>query len=365
MVFSGDVALGGGIEIARWRLHSQWLAGPPATDPAAVVAGLLAVQAENHGQACWALACRCGADSDAAVARVFDEGALLRTHVLRPTWHFVLPDDIGWLLDLTRPRVARVFERQLEQERIDRRAWERSASVIADALAERHLTRTELGERLAAEGMDFTGQALMLLTGYTELHGLICSGVRRDNEHTYALLAERAPTARRLDPDAARAELTLRYFAGHGPATERDLAYWATMTLRDVRAGLADVADRLGSFELDGSTYWYGQDRPAGDALTPRAQLLQILDEYYRGYQDSRGLLDVAGLKAAGREASTGMTIIDSQIVGDMIRVLEPSTVTFRIRPLRPLHDDEEAAVHDAARRYGRYLGRAPTVKLL
>ena len=125
------------------------------------------------------------------------------------------------------------------------------------------------------------------------------------------------------------------------------------------------MADRLGSFELGGRTYWHGQNRPSCDVLTPRAQLLQILDEYYRGYQDSRDLLDVAGLKPQGREASTGMTITDSQIVGDMNRVLDPDTVTFRIRRWRPLDEGEEAAVHHAAERYGRYLDRAPSVRFI
>jgi hypothetical protein len=349
-------------DVARWRLHSQRLAGPTAADPVTVVGDLLAMQAENQPQATWALGCRSDAQSDATMAAVFDDGAVLRTHVLRSTWHFVLPDDIGWLLDLTRPRLVRIFERQLEQSGIEQRTVERSASLIAAALATEHLTRAELGARLAAEGMAYTGFQLMLLAGKLDLDGLVCSGVRRENEHTYALLAERAPNTRRLDPDAARAEIALRYFTGHGPATERDLAYWATLPLRDVRAGLAAVADQLGSFELDGVTYWYGQDRPAGDAIAPRAQLLQIFDEYYRGYQHSRELLDLAGLHPNGRETSTGMTIVDSQIVGDLTRTLDPETVTFRIRLLRVLDDGEEAAVHEAAGRYGRFLRRTPIV---
>jgi Winged helix DNA-binding domain len=348
--------------LARWRLHSQRLAGSPAADPVAVVGDFLGVQAENHPQACWALACRSSGD-EASLARLYDAGALLRTHVLRTTWHFVLPDDIGWLLDLSRPRISKTFERQLDQQGIDRPRIDASASVVADSLASEHLTRAELGVRLGAEGLAYNGFQLMVLFAWLELEGLICSGVRRDNDHSYALLAERAPATRRLDPDAARAELTLRYFTGHGPATERDLAYWATLPLRDVRAGLADVCDRLGSVEVGGQTYWYGKDRPDGDTIAPRAHLLQILDEYYRGYQDSRDLLDVAGRKEkTGRESSIGMTIVDSQIVGDLARTVDPGKVTFRIRLLRPL--DEEAAVHDAAARYGRFLGRAPVVRL-
>jgi hypothetical protein len=92
-------------------------------------------------------------------------------------------------------------------------------------------------------------------------------------------MAERAPSARRLDRKEALAELALRYFTGHGPATERDLASWATLTLRDVRTGLAAVADRLESFELDGRTFWFGRPDPEPERPGPDAHLLQILDE--------------------------------------------------------------------------------------
>jgi len=350
------------LDVARWRLHRQHLVGTPATDPAAVVRHLLAVQAENHSQASWAVATRCAAPDAAVFARLYDDGALLRTHLLRPTWHFVLPDDIGWLLDLSRPRLARSWERQLEQEGVDRPTAERAMTVIGEALPGVHLTRTELGEHLAAAGLVFTGHALMLLAGYTELYGIICSGAARDGQHTYALLDERVPHTRRLDVETARAELVLRYLTGHGPATERDLAYWATMTLRDVRVGLADVADQVGSFELDGSRFWHAHDAAHDGTPTSRAHLLQILDEYYRGYQDSRDLLDIAGLKLGGRETSSGMTIVDSQIVGDMKRTVDPDSVTFEVRLLRNLTGDEEAAVRDAAARYGRYLERESTV---
>ena len=350
------------LDLARWRLHRQRLGETRAADPAAVVRHLLAVQAENHSQASWAIATRCAAPDAALFARLYDDGALLRTHLLRPTWHFVLPDDIGWLLDISRPRLARSWERQLEQDGIDRPTWERATTTIGEALIGRHLTRAELAEHLADAGLAVTGHGLMLLAGYTELNGIICSGEARDGQHTYALLEERVPRTRRLDVETARAELVLRYLTGHGPATERDVAYWATMTLRDVRAGLADVADQVASFELDGSRFWHAHDAPHEDTLAPRAHLLQILDEYYRGYQDSRDLVDIAGLKLGGRETSTGMTIIDSQIVGDMKRTIEPDSVTFDIRLLRSLADDEEAAVHDNAARYGHYLNRTPTV---
>ena len=348
------------LAIARWRLHSQHLAGTPAIDAVAVVRRLLAVQAENHAQASWAVGARCHTPDAALFVRLYNDGAILRTHLLRPTWHFVLPDDIGWLLDLSRPRLLRGWERQLEQEGITHALWERAATVIATALTGQQLTRAELANHLADAGFNFSGHALMLVAGLTEVHGLVCSGPTRDSQHTYALFTERVPKTRRLEPDAARAELVARYVAGHGPVTERDVAYWATMTLRDVRVGLADIADRLSSFELDGDTFWHTTGAPDGSTIEPRAHLLQILDEYYRGYQHTRGLLDIAGQMVAGREDSIGMAIIDSQLVGGMNRTIGREYVTFDIRPLRDLTDDETVAIHDAAARYGHFLNRTP-----
>jgi hypothetical protein len=351
------------LSIARWRLRSQHLIGPGLADPVAVVRHLLAVQAENHSQASWAVATRTTAPDAALFERLYDDGCLLRTHVLRPTWHFVLPDDIGWLLDLSRLRQTRGWERQLEQEHIDHRAWENAASLITETLVGQTLTRGELADHLTASGIIMSGHALMLVCGFTELHGLICSGPTRDGQHTYALLSERVPTTRRLDLDQARAELVSRYIGGHGPATERDIAYWATMTLGEVRTAIADNAGHLDSFQLDGTTFWHEPGAAPVGPTEPRAHLLQILDEYYRGYQDSRNLLALDGHQVTGRESATGMVIVDSQLLGHMKRTLSPEHVTFDIQLLRPLNDDEQSALQDAADRYGRFLNRPPRLR--
>ena len=352
------------LSIARWRLHSQHLAGPGLADPVAVVRHLLAVQAENHSQASWAVATRTTTPDAELFGRLYDDGLLLRTHVLRPTWHFVLPDDIGWLVDLSRSRQTRVWERQLEQERIDRVAWEHAATLITETLAGRTLTRSELADHLTANGITMSGHALMLVCGLTELHGLICSGPTRDGHHTYALLSDRVPSTRRLEPDHARAELVERYIGGHGPVTERDIAYWATMTLGEVRAAIADIGDLLDSFELDGTTYWHRPgDAPTGP-IEPRAHLLQILDEYCRGYQDTRNLLALDGHQVTGRESAAGMVIADSQLLGHMKRTVRPEHVTFDIQLLRQLNSDEHTALQRAADRYGHFLHRPPRLRI-
>ena len=178
------------------------------------------------------------------------------------------------------------------------------------------------------------------------------------------MMSERVPSPRRLDRAGALAELALRYFTGHGPATERDLAYWATLTLTDVRAGLRQVRDQLDSFDHDGRTYWHAPGTAPAGPQEPAGHLLQILDETYRGYQDSRWVLDAAGIVPRARETAIGMALVDAQIVATMRRTIASDHVRFDLRPYRPLTPTEAGALEQAAQRYGDFLGLPARVAL-
>jgi len=345
-------------DIARWRLCSQHLVSPHAASAGEVVGSLLAVQAENPSQAAWAVAARTRDPDRDDLAGLLDDGAVVRTHVLRPTWHFARAEDIGWLLDLTRPRVQRVTGLQLRTVHgLDAPAMDDAVGAVTAALASRgQLTRAEIADELRERGVPTNGQMLMLLLAHAELDGLICSGSVVDGEHTYALMSRRVPNPRRLDRADALAELALRYFTGHGPATERDLAYWATLSLTDVRTGLRQVQDRLDSFDHDGRTFWHSPGDPPTKAQDPAGHLLQILDEMYRGYQDSRWVLDAAGQVPRIRESAIGMGLADAQLVAAMRRTVTGAQVRFDLRPYRTLTRRELDALGRAAQRYGEFL---------
>jgi hypothetical protein len=346
--------------IARWRLHSQLLAAP-VDGAEQVVRSLLAVQAENPSQSAWAVATRTVSPRQDDLGDALANGSVLRIHVLRSTWHYVHADDAQWLQELTAPRVMPVFEQQL-QPLADRLPALRDA--VETTLAESpDRTRTELAEALAERGEELTGQQLMLLLARLEVLGLVCSGVPRDGEHTYALFVDRVPTPRLLDRDEALAEVALRYFTSHGPATERDLAYWATLTVTDVRRGVAAASDRLASFEHDGRTFWHAPgDVPA--SASPAGHLLQVLDEMYRGYQDSRWVLDADRIVPRARETAIGMALVDAQLVAAMKRTVTAKAVTFAVRPHRSLRKPEVEAIQDAAARYAGFLGLEARVDL-
>ena len=351
-------------DLARWRLRSQLLAAPVAAAEQ-VVSTLLAVQAENPSQSAWAVATRTTAPSQEDLAEAIADGRVLRTHVLRPTWHYVHAKDARWLLELTAPRVLPVIDQQL-------RPLAERMPQLTDAVTEllasapdrtRGEVASELAERRADLGVELTGQQLMLLLGHLELHALVCSGAPRDGTHTYALFDERVPAAQAFDRDAALAELARRYFTSHGPATERDLAYWATLTLTDVRRGIAGAGDALGSFDHDSRTFWHAPgDVPA--AAEPAGHLLQVLDEMYRGYQDSRWLIDAEGLASRARETAIGMALVDAQLVAGMRRTVGPKVVTFALYPHRSLRARELESVHDAAARCAEFLGLEPRVEI-
>ncbi len=352
-------------QIARWRLASQRLVGGRTGAPGDVVRGLLGVQAENFAQAGWAVAARGAPITWTQFTAAFDAGDLLRTHVLRTTWHFVDPDDLVWLVELTGPALRRLYVQSQRAYGIDDRTLDAAITTIVDGIAGAGpQTREQLRARLHDAGLPAAGPALTAITSSAEVMALICSGPLVGGDQTHALVRDRAPRARRLDRDDALAEIALRYFTGHGPATEKDLAYWASLAIGDVRKGLSAVADRLARFEHDGRVFWHAAESEPPPARTGSAHLLQILDEMYRGYQDSRWALDTAGLVGRERESSIGIALLDGQIAASWRRRVTPREVAFTLTPYRALGARQRAALDDVAARYGQFLGRAGRVSI-
>src|SRR5206468_5436557 len=224
------------LDIARWRLRSRHLVWPYAVSAGEAVGSLLSVQSENPGQSAWAMASRTPNPDQAKLAALLDDGTVVRTHVLRPPWHFVLAEDAGWLLDLTGPRLQRVTGQQLRNAHgLDERSIGHAVAAVAEALASRgQLTRAQLADELRDRGISGSGQMLMILLAHAELGGLICSGRVAGGEHTYALMGERVPAPRRLGRAEALAARALRYFTGHGISARRDPTSCAKLTVTHV-----------------------------------------------------------------------------------------------------------------------------------
>ncbi len=226
------------VDIARWRLRSQYLVAPHAGSARDVVGSLVAVQAENAGQAGWAVAARTRNPDPADLAKLLDDGVVLRTHVLRPTWHFVRAEDIGWLIDLTGPRVRKVTGPQLRTVHgLDGRGVDRAIETVLRALADRgQLTRAELATELRDCGVPVTGHLVMILLAHCRVGGpdLQWQCGRRRAHLRAAGPTRSAPATARAHRGPRRARVALLHRAR--PGDERDLAYWATLAVTDVRA---------------------------------------------------------------------------------------------------------------------------------
>lgn len=357
-------------DIAHARLYNQRLAAAAhgeALTPAEIVAHLGAMQAQDFAGAKWSLGQRLWPTTDAAIEEAFNRGDILRTHVLRPTWHFVTPDDVRWLLALTSPRIHQLNRPMYRRLELDGDALARSAGVLADALrGGQSLTRNELGTALEGAGFrvsggpDRSGQRLAYIMMWAELEGLVVSGPRRGKQFTYMLLDERAPNARTMERDEALAELLRRYFISHGPATADDFARWSSLTLTETRAGLNMVAAELQQVVVEGQTVWFvGVPRPPRDP-SPTAHLVSIYDEYTIGYKEWRVIGgDAYGdvLRGMGN-ALQNVILIDGRLVGTWRRDVADEVVRVELNVLAALTDVQRCAVAEAAERYGEFLGR-------
>jgi winged helix DNA-binding protein len=354
-------------DLAAWRLHTQRLVGTPCSSPAEVVRLLTAVQSQDYAGATWAIAQRTAGATEAEIEALFDSGVILRTHILRPTWHFVPAEDIRWLLDLSGPRIRTAVSSRHRQLEIDGNTVARANAVFEVALSGgRSLTRKELGEALRRDGIAPDGQRLPHLLASAEHEGLVVSGPRRGKQQTYALLEERVPATRSLDREEALAEMARRYFRGHGPAQVQDAMWWCWLPARDIRTGIALAGHALTHRVIDGKEYWFDAATEPTPPVTDVVHLLPNWDEYTVGYRDRSAAMDPnvpfdPALFSFGSILSNVVTI-EGRVRGSWRRTLAAKEVRIDLRLLAPLAPAEAESVERAADRLGRFLGK--TVEL-
>lgn len=350
-------------EVLRRRLAVQGLSAPAFGTPADVVGALGAVQAQELADARWSLGQRVAGCTDGDVRAALDAGEILRTHVLRPTWHFVLPADIRWLQEATSHRVRALnasYERRFE---LDERVLGRSQEVLVGCLTGgRHRTRTELADVLGRAGIEASGMRLAYLVMRAELDAVLCSGPRRGSTETYALVDERAAGAVVLPHDEAVARLARTFFTGHGPASVRDLARWSSLTLAEARAGLRAVSADLASEVVDGVEQWWHPDSPAPTATVARGYLLPGYDEVWAPYP---------GIGFGGGPVAAAMTVdaawyrplvVGLDLVGLWRRDVRAGAIHVQTRDVVPMPRGDTELLHAAAQRYGDFCGAAVTV---
>jgi hypothetical protein len=353
-------------QIARRRMVAHRLWGSRLTTPEDVVHHLMAMQGQDIPIAKWAVAQRARGATDGDVDRALAEGAVLRTHVLRPTWHFVTPPDIRWLLALTGPRVHRLNANVYGRLDLDEALLKRTDALLVKALqGGEHMTRKEIGAVLGRDGIEASGLRLGYILMRAELDAVVCSGAPKGKQQTYALLDERVPPAPSMGRDEALAELIRRYFVTRGPATAKDLARWSSLTLADVRRGIDMVGQELEQLDVDGRTYLMAPDTRGGRPRSGEIDLIQGLDEYVMSYSESRDAM--AGPSPLGNPGDWAATfphviLLNGQLIGHWKPLTSKGSVVIEASLERPLNDVESRALNAATARYGRFLGKPVTV---
>ncbi|HEY1486000.1 MAG TPA: winged helix DNA-binding domain-containing protein [Micromonosporaceae bacterium] len=344
------------------RMYGQHLWGSPLDSVDEVIRAFGAIQAQEFLPAEWSIAARLSDADETDVRAAYRSGSLLRTHILRPTWHFVHSADIRWMLLATARRVHAVNGYYYRATGVDEQVGARARAVFETALGDgQHLTRRELAELLAAAGLPSSGNGLAYVVIRAELDGVLVSGAMRGKQHTYALLDLRSPGPAATDRDEALAELARRYFSARGPATIKDYCVWASLTVADAKRGIDILGDELQVEDVEGRTYRsVAGTVPGRRRRKPVIDLLQDYDEYVVGYSQSRDLI----LRPDGPQSALGARIrpmlLDGYLFGHWKHaVTKGGDVVVEARPSRPFTAAESAAMDAAVARFGRFLRAA------
>lgn len=347
-------------EVVQRRLANQRLAKNGLETAREVVAWLGAVQAQEFAMSKWALGLRMTEATNELVEGALNRREILRTHVLRPTWHYVASADLRWMLALTGPRVLAKAVGRFRQLELDEETFRRSQDVFARALAgENALTRDELRERLEANGVSAGGQRMPYLLMQAEMTGLLVSGPRKGKNHSYMLLEERVPPFPTLPREEAIGELARRYFHSRGPATLKDFCWWSGLTAGDARAAVAANAGVLFEERVNGKTYWFADSGLPVPGL-PAALLLPAFDELMVAYTDRSVHMKRLGQEPPGLRGGgimQNLVLAGGQVTATWSRTERKSRIEIRLNHLAGLESAGDAALADAIQRFGAFYG--------
>jgi len=349
-------------DIIHYRLYNQQIAGTKFRKPEEIVDALGAVQAQDYSGGLWGVGLRLPGSTLADIEKALNERKIIRTWPMRGTLHLIPAQDARWMLELLTPRVIRRSASRYKELGLNNEIFRRSEELISQALeGGRQLTREALYDVLARGGINPEGQRSYHILAYLAQKGVICLGAREGKQQTFVLFDEWVAESRRLERDAALAELARRYFTSHGPATLQDFIWWTGLAAAEAKAGLEMVKVELMQEVVDGKNYWLSSlSVPAREDWSPIACLLPNYDEYTIGYKDRRAVFPVlpekADSQAYGRIAINHTIIINGIMVGSWRRERKNDRVVIRTRLFRPLEDGEKDALSTALDRYGAFL---------
>lgn len=342
-------------DIVRLRLANQQIAGQVFTQPNELVSWMGCVQAQDYAGAKWAIGSRIKNITDAAIEQHFNEGNILRTHVLRPTWHFVAPKDIHWMLHLTAPKIKALSKGYHQQLGIDFSILKRSKTIITRALEKnKKMTREALDLLLTKEKINTGNGRIGALLMDAELDALICNAGRDGKQFTYILLDEPSKKEKSFTRDEAIATLARRYFRSRGPATMQDFTWWSGLSITESRKGIEMNKTQLDYANINGNTYWFSVEQPVSKLKGNAAFLLPAFDEYTVAYKDRIAMLDPKFFTATGSGLKP-VIIRNGRISGTWNRTEKKDTIQIEAALFENSDKSSLKKINIALKKYGEF----------
>ncbi len=352
--------------IAHLRLINQSIAEPYLTDPTEVVRSLGAVQAQDYGQALWAIGLRTKGAQLADVLKAIESGKILRTWPMRGTIHFVPAEDAKWMVTLAGERTLRSAAARHAGLELGEAEFRQAEELFHAALqGGKRLSRPALMRLLEDNGISTREQRGYHILWALSLKGILCIGPMEGKQQTYALLDEWAPHQRRLQRDEALGELALRYFTSHGPATLADFATWAGQPQRDAAIGLEIARPNLASISVEDKEYWLGRGvRDVSPQALTALYVLAGFEEYLLGYKDRELIIT---RENAAQFYTNGiffpLVVKDGRAVGTWRRTIGAKDITVQLVPYEPFLPSTMAQFRAQTEAYGEFMGRTIAFK--
>jgi hypothetical protein len=352
-------------DIIRIRLANQQLAGTNFKNAKDLVGWMGAIQAQDFAMSKWAVGVRLPGSTNKTVQTAIDNGEIIRTHVLRPTWHLVSADDVYWMLELTGSRVKAFMKSNMKHLELSEDLCSKSNDVMAKALnGNNHLTREEIMAELKKTNINTNDLRGLHLLMHAELDGIICSGTTRNKNQTYALLSERVPKPSSIHKDEALIKLAKIYFMSHGPATLTDFAWWSGLSVTEAKHALKMIGPGFVAETIGTQTYWMSNAITIPETGKKPVYLLPAFDEFLISYKDRSAAIT---LELQSRAFTTNgifkpIIVTNGQVAGTWKRTINSDKIIIETSFFKPPTKASKKAIEKAAKTFGQFLDKKTAV---
>jgi hypothetical protein len=349
------------MDIAKIRLASQQITETKFKSVREIVGWMGAMQAQNYAMVKWAMGVRLPGSTEEDIEAAISKGEIIRTHLLRPTWHIVAADDVYWLLDLTAPRLKASLKTRHNQLELSEAILTKSNAIIEKTLSGgEHLTREALVAELQKAEIATDKNRASHLLYWAELCGISCSGATKGGKATHALLAERVPKPNPLTREEAWAKLAQRYFTSHCPATLQDFVWWSGLSAGEAKQALAMVKSAFIGETIHSQTYWLDPSFSMPKINEESVYLLPAFDEFMISYKDRRASLPLEDHKKSISDNGIfwPIIVVNGQVVGNWKRAVKKDKLFVETQFFKQPDGATKKLAEKAAVPFAQFLGK-------